>query len=187
MENKRNKGGFGVTFSGSVTFHGPMFDIHDNEHVHIEAEKVPHEIALDEYVEYEEMSSYAGKKRKEEPNYFQTGRFLKRVIAEAWFEELRTDKRFTTGWREKLVDALTESKWKDTVAEMWEDKDKRETLKGFFVGALKDAGVIDSSYDALAQAMGYEENYRTFSKYMSRAKKQAFHEWIMEYVNGEKA
>ena len=25
----------GVTFNGSVTFNGPMFDIHDNEHVHI--------------------------------------------------------------------------------------------------------------------------------------------------------
>ena len=26
----------GVTFQGSVTFNGPMFDIHDNQHVHIE-------------------------------------------------------------------------------------------------------------------------------------------------------
>ena len=25
----------GVTFTGNVTFQGPMFDIHDNEHVHI--------------------------------------------------------------------------------------------------------------------------------------------------------
>ena len=25
----------GVTFQGDVTFQGPMFDIHDNEHVHI--------------------------------------------------------------------------------------------------------------------------------------------------------
>lgn len=25
----------GVTFTGSVTFNGPMFDIHDNQHVHI--------------------------------------------------------------------------------------------------------------------------------------------------------
>lgn len=26
----------GVTFQGSVTFNGPMFDIHDNQHVHID-------------------------------------------------------------------------------------------------------------------------------------------------------
>ena len=25
----------GVTFNGSVTFNGPMFDIHDNDHVTI--------------------------------------------------------------------------------------------------------------------------------------------------------
>lgn len=28
-----------VTFNGSVTFNGPMFDIHDNEHVHIYGSK----------------------------------------------------------------------------------------------------------------------------------------------------
>lgn len=33
MEN--NKDMMGVTFTGDVTFHGPMFDIHHNEHVHI--------------------------------------------------------------------------------------------------------------------------------------------------------
>ena len=29
----------GVTFNGDVTFNGPMFDIHDNEHVHIYGSK----------------------------------------------------------------------------------------------------------------------------------------------------
>ena len=29
----------GATFYGSVTFNGPMFDIHDNEHVHIHSEQ----------------------------------------------------------------------------------------------------------------------------------------------------
>lgn len=39
----------GVTFNGSVTFNGPMFDIHDNEHVtivnkeHREEDAVPQE------------------------------------------------------------------------------------------------------------------------------------------------
>jgi hypothetical protein len=35
MEMKA-KEALGVTFQGSVTFNGPMFDIHDNQHVHIE-------------------------------------------------------------------------------------------------------------------------------------------------------
>lgn len=39
MENNDNARkateALGVTFNGSVTFNGPMFDIHDNQHVHI--------------------------------------------------------------------------------------------------------------------------------------------------------
>ena len=34
MERKSSDA-LGVTFTGSVTFNGPMFDIHDNQHVHI--------------------------------------------------------------------------------------------------------------------------------------------------------
>lgn len=34
MEKKASEM-MGVTFNGSVTFNGPMFDIHDNQHVHI--------------------------------------------------------------------------------------------------------------------------------------------------------
>lgn len=30
-----NKKVFGITFSGGITVNGPMFDIHDNKHVHI--------------------------------------------------------------------------------------------------------------------------------------------------------
>lgn len=33
--NKKLIDELGITFSGSVTFNGPMFDIHDNQHVHI--------------------------------------------------------------------------------------------------------------------------------------------------------
>ncbi len=36
MDDSKEK--TGVTFNGSVTFNGPMFDIHDNEHVHIGVE-----------------------------------------------------------------------------------------------------------------------------------------------------
>ena len=36
MEEKKTKTIGGITFTGSVTFNGPMFDIHDNEHIHFE-------------------------------------------------------------------------------------------------------------------------------------------------------
>lgn len=32
---KKNKSLPGITFTGDISVHGPMFDIHDNEHVHI--------------------------------------------------------------------------------------------------------------------------------------------------------
>ena len=138
----------------------------------------------DDFTEFEEIKE-SFKKRKEEPNYFQTGRFLKRILNEDWFDELRTHQRYTHKWREAMVDALLESEWKDTVAEAWEDKGKRETLKCYIVGALKDAGVIKGKYDAIAKRMGYEEDYRTYSRYLGRGKQQPYYDWIYDYVNGQ--
>ena len=39
MEEPKKTQTLGATFYGSVTFNGPMFDIHDNEHVHIHSEQ----------------------------------------------------------------------------------------------------------------------------------------------------
>lgn len=141
-----------------------------------------------DYTEYEEIKDEWVLKRchKEEPNYFQTGRFLKRILNDEWFEDLCTDKRFMGKWREQFVDDLMESEWKDVLGEAWMDVDRRETLKGNVVGALKDAGVICGKYDEIAKVMGYKEDYRTFSSYLGRGKKQPFYGWIYEYVNGRK-
>ena len=32
---ENNQGIGGITFTGDITVNGPMFDIHDNQHVHI--------------------------------------------------------------------------------------------------------------------------------------------------------
>ena len=48
----------------------------------------------EDFTEYEEVKVDFNI-GKEEPNYFQTGRFLKRIINDDWFYELRTNKRFT--------------------------------------------------------------------------------------------
>lgn len=43
----------GVTFNDKVTFNGPMFDIHDNQHVHVNINKQPQEDDEDcEYVDF---------------------------------------------------------------------------------------------------------------------------------------
>ena len=43
----------GITFTGNITVNGPMFDIHDNEHVHIHANEQGKE-----NVEAQEQSPY---------------------------------------------------------------------------------------------------------------------------------
>ena len=41
--DKKSSEMMGVTFNGNVTFSGPMFDIHDNQHVHVNVNKQPQE------------------------------------------------------------------------------------------------------------------------------------------------
>jgi hypothetical protein len=174
------KGDHNVFQAGSM-----MIKFYQNNYHHIKGAWTGEDES--DYTEYEEIkdSWTLRKGRKEEPNYFQTGRFLKRILDEEWFEELRTDKRFTCKWREQFVDNLMESEWKDVIGEAWMDKDRRETLKGYIVGSLKDAGVICGKYDEIAKVMGYEEDYRTFSSYLGRGKKQPFFDWICVYVKGK--
>ena len=46
MEEQKKTQVLGVTFYGSVTFNGPMFHIHDNEHVHIHSEQPTKQTSL---------------------------------------------------------------------------------------------------------------------------------------------
>lgn len=143
----------------------------------------------DDYTEYEEVDARKTAQPfvEEEPNYFQAGRFLKGAICEAWFEEVRTHQRYTTKWREEFVNALLESEYGWDIAKAWENKDRRESLKGYVVGCLKDSGVIKETYDGIARLMGYdEENYRTFSRYLGRGKSQPYILWVKEYVEKSK-
>ena len=143
----------------------------------------------DDYTEYEEVD--AGKTAepfvKQEPNYFQAGRFLKNVLKDKWFEEVRTHQRYTSKWREAFVDALLDSDYRREIAKAYKDKYKRESLKGYVVGCLKDTGVISGAYDVIARQMGYnEESYRTFSRYLGRGKNQDYFSWIKDYVEKSK-
>lgn len=143
----------------------------------------------DDYTEYEEVDARktADPFIKEEPNYFQAGRFLKSVLCEDWFEEVRTHKRYTTNWRNEFVDALLESDYGWDIAKAWEDENRREALKGYLVGCLKDCNVISGAYDQIARLMGYgDDNYRSFSRSLERGRKKPFYSWIEEYVEGSK-
>lgn len=143
----------------------------------------------DDYTEYEEVDprKTAQEFVDNEPNYFQAGRFLKAVLNGELFEEVRTHKRYTKKWREAFVDALLKSDYSWGIAKAWEDQNKREPLKGYVVGCLKDAEVISGAYDQIAKLMGYDDNsYRSFSRNLGRGKKQPYSLWIKDYVEKSK-
>lgn len=181
MENNKKRHAFGVTFTGDVTFQGPMFDIHDNEHVHISAEKMPHEEQVDDQMEMAtDITQFP--QVEEELNYFQPQLHLKRLFDMEWFEICRAKPVYTRKWGEGVVEALMESKWKDHIAREWSSARRRAALKGYLMGILKDAGVIKGSYDSIALVAHIINNTRTFSRYMSLGKKQPYYPWLVDYL-----
>ena len=176
--NQKKKSAFGVTFTGNVTFQGPMFDIHDNEHVHLHTVKEPLLEESDETMEMEPDITEPA----EELNYFQPKLHLKKMLMMEWFELCRIKKTYTTKWRENLIDALMESQWKDVIAKDWSYKDRRCEVKGYIIGILKDGGVLKGSYDSIALIAGITHKTRTFSKYMGKGKKQPYYGWVISYI-----
>ena len=69
----------GATFTGNITIHGDMFNIHDNQHVHVNVNRQPQE-ADDEYYEYMDFVFFEDKhlSTMESQNRFR--RVLKRVL-----------------------------------------------------------------------------------------------------------
>ena len=65
-------------------------------------------------------------------------------------------------------------------------RNKRNLLKGYVVGLLKDAGVLEGSYNSIAEEIGITKDYRTFSKYMGDGKTQPYADWVKDYVSGKK-
>ena len=180
MEEGKKKRAFGVTFSGDVTFHGPMFDIHDNEHIHLSVEKLPCEAQTDELMEM--ATDITQPPQEEELNYFQPQLHLKRLFVMEWFEICRTKAEYTQAWGEGIVDVLMESKWRDNIARDWSKKKKRTEIIGYLMGILKDGGALKGSYDSIATIAQINRNTRTFSKYMSCAKKEPYYGWLLDYV-----
>jgi hypothetical protein len=59
-------------------------------------------------------------------------------------------------------------------------------VKFAFIGALKDVGVLNCSYNALASnfiVTGIDS--ATLAKYMGYGKKKSYFEWLKQYVNQE--
>ena len=135
-----------------------------------------------------ELAQYL--KKDNETNTFGIVNSLTRLMQQDWFKEYRTDKKYDNGWIEKFVSELLASNHRLELLNIWQDADKRLTLKGNVIGCLKMAGVIDGSDLGIATALlnGSERNNKTFATYMGLGKKMChqkeenFCSWICEYV-----
>ena len=109
---------------------------------------------------------------------------LTRLIQQPWFKEFRTDAKYDHAWIEKFVSDLVASEYRQTLLEIWQDADKRLTLKGNIIGCLKMAGVIDGSDLGIAAALlnGSDKENKTFAIYMGKGRKMSFCDWTCDYV-----
>ena len=115
---------------------------------------------------------------------------LTRLMQQAWFKDFRTDKKYDDAWIEKFVADLLASDYQQELLAIWQDPDKRPTLKGNIIGCLKMAGVIDGSDLGIATALlnGTVRENKTFASYMGLGKKMIYSKdsnycsWICDHL-----
>ena len=131
-----------------------------------------------------ELAQYLNK--VEETNTFGIVNSMTRLMQQAWFKDYRTDPKYDHAWIEKFVAALLTSEYRQELLTIWQDADKRLTLKGNIIGCLKMAGIIDGSDLGIATALlnGTIGENKKFAIYMGRGKKMVFCDWICDYVKG---
>lgn len=98
---EKNQGIGGITFTGSITVNGPMFDIHDNEHVHIHANEQGKDKLADE-TKPSPKATGAGRPKKSgafirqafiyEGEPVRVGMFYQGLLALDWID-VNTDKQ----------------------------------------------------------------------------------------------
>ena len=130
-----------------------------------------------------ELAKYLNK--ADDANTFGIVNSLTRLMQQDWFKDFRTDTKYDHAWIEKFVSALLASEHQQELLAIWQDADKRLTLKGNIIGCLNKAGIIDGSDLSIAAAImqGQEKDNKTFASYMGRGRKRPFFDWICGYVN----
>ena len=123
---------------------------------------------------------------KESPNVFGIVNSLTRLMQQDWFKEFRTDKKYDAAWIEKFLGDLMKSEWGHVILLEWENSRKRPKLKCKMIGAIKDAGILKSDYQTIAEKMDMGNNLpaKTNAEYMGYGKAQPYFEWICDNVKG---
>ena len=135
-----------------------------------------------------ELAQYLTK--NEEADTFGIVNSLTRLMQQAWFKEFRTDPKYDHAWIEKFVSDLLASEHQQELLTIWQDADKRLTLKGNIIGCLRMAGVIDGSDLGIATALlnGTVRENKTFASYMGLGKKMIYSKdsnycsWICDHL-----
>ena len=125
-------------------------------------------------------------KAEDNKNTFGIVNSLTRLMQQDWFKKFRTDKKYDAAWIEKFLDDLIKSEWGHVILQEWEHARKRSKLKCKIIGAMKDAGILKSDYQTVAEKidMGNELPATTHAEYMGYGKAQPYFEWICDYVKG---
>lgn len=133
-----------------------------------------------------EAADLQGQQQPQEAlNLFAPQKHLQQMLRQAWFAETRTDERYDAQWADSFVEALMASEYGEAIAREWAVKgvrNKRNQLKGYVVGLLRDGGVMSGSYSAIAVKAGIVEDARTFARYMADGKKQPYAEWVRQWL-----
>lgn len=127
------------------------------------------------------------KNPQKELNFFAPKKNLQELLKGAWFAEVRTDEKYDAAWTEAFIEALMKSEYGEGIARQWAVngvRDKKNQLKAYVVGLLKDEGVLKGSYIEIGNKTGLNNKQRTFSTNMSRGKKQPYAQWVKDYVLG---
>ena len=144
-----------------------------------------------------------------DPGKIDTRAALKLFLRGDWFDKFSTDKkRFTTKWREDMVNALLDSDYGQTIIDDFtnETNNRRLIVKGVIVGCLKAAGVFEESDLSLARTILYpvgtpeptskeEESERktkasTLANYIGQSKKrkhEKLYYWVLDWMKDHPA
>ena len=131
-----------------------------------------------------ELAHYLNK--REDTNTFGIVNSLTRLIQQPWFKDSRTDKKYDAAWIEQFLDDLMKSEWGQGILQEWGNARRRPKLKCKIIGAMKDAGILKSDYQTIAEKidMGNELPAETHANYMGYGKAQPYFDWICDYVKG---
>lgn len=122
---------------------------------------------------------------QEEQNYFAIVKNVSVLLQQEDIKAMRTDKRYHDAWLETMLNDLMASEWGEVIAQEWRIKSKTLKLKCKITGAIKDAGVLDGSYQGIAAKLDHEGlPAETLANYMGSGKNEPYFDWICEYVRG---